>query len=96
MAWPSCDPVDLVGRWLVAWVLRAKHPVVDDDLGVLFVLGCGDELLFNRQAHEALGHHHEFVHGVLLDYVISRPDARMVSEVAALAMVLIKPSASID
>jgi len=60
------QPVGLVGRWLIAWVLRAKHPVVDDDLGVLLVLGCSDEFLIHRKAHKALGHHHEFVHAVLL------------------------------
>ncbi len=63
----NCDPVGLVGSWLVAWILRAEHPVVNDDLGVLFVFGCGDEFFFHRQAHETLGHHHEFVHAVLLD-----------------------------
>ena len=61
------DPVGLIGRWLVAWILRAKHPVVDDDLGVLLVLGCADEFFLHRQTHKALGHHHEFVHAVLLD-----------------------------
>ncbi len=60
------DPIDLVGCGFVAGVFWAKHPVVDHDLGVLFVLSCGDKFLFDRQAHEALGHHHEFVHAVLL------------------------------
>ena len=60
------DPVGLVGRWLIAWVLRAKHPVVNDDLGVLLVLSCGDEFFLNWQANKALGHHHKFVHAVLL------------------------------
>lgn len=60
------DPVGLVGRWLVAWILRAKHPVVDGDLGVLLVLCCGDEFLTHWQAHKALGHHHKFVHAFLL------------------------------
>jgi hypothetical protein len=63
----NCDPEGLVGCWLIGWILRAKHPVVDSDLGVLFVLGCGDEFFLHRQAHKALGHHHEFVHVVLLD-----------------------------
>ena len=61
------DPVGLVGRWLVAWVLRAEHPVVDDDLGVLLVLGCADEFFLHWKTHKALWHHHEFVHAVLLD-----------------------------
>ena len=60
-------PIGLVGRWLIAWVFRAKHPVINDDLGVLLVLGCADEFFIHRQAHKALGHHHEFVHAVLLD-----------------------------
>lgn len=62
-----CDPVGLVGRCLIAWILRAKHPVVNDDLSVLLILGCGDEFFLHRQTHKALGHHHEFVHAVLLD-----------------------------
>lgn len=61
------DPVGLVGRWLIAWILWAKHPVINDDLGVLFVLGCADEFFLHWQACKALGHHHEFVHAVLLD-----------------------------
>lgn len=58
------DPVDLVGCGFIAGVLWAEHPVVDHHLGVLLVLGCGDEFILDRQAHEALGHHHEFVHAV--------------------------------
>lgn len=42
------DPVDLVGRWLVAGVFGAEHPVVDDGLGVFLVLGGSDELLLHR------------------------------------------------
>lgn len=61
-----CDPVGLVGRWFIAWILRAKHPVVDGDLGVFLVFGCADEFFLHRQTHKALGHHHEFVHAVLL------------------------------
>lgn len=61
------NPVSFVGRWLVAWILRAKHPVINDNLGVLLVLGCGDEFFLHRQAHKALRHHHEFVHAVLLN-----------------------------
>ena len=60
------DPIDLVGRWLVAWVLRPEHPVLDDGLGVLLVLGRGDEFLAHRQAGEALGDDHKFFHAVLL------------------------------
>ena len=63
----NSDPVGFIGRWLVAWILRAKHPVINGDLGVLLVLGCGDEFFLHRQAHKALWHHHEFVHAVLLD-----------------------------
>jgi len=63
----NSDPVGFVGRWLVAWILRAKHPVINGDLGVLLVFGCGDEFFLHRQAHKALGHHHEFVHAFLLD-----------------------------
>ena len=62
-----CDPVCFVGCWLVGWILRAKHPVVNGDLGVLLVFCCSDEFFLHRQAHKALGHHHEFVHAVLLD-----------------------------
>lgn len=60
------QPVGLVGRWLVAWVLWAKHPVVDHHLSVLLVLGCRDEFLSHGQAREALGDNHKFVHDVLL------------------------------
>ena len=60
------DPVGLVGRWLIAGILRAKHPVINDDLGVFFVLGCADEFFLHRQTHKALGHHHKFVHVSLL------------------------------
>ena len=60
------NPIGLVGCGFVAWVLGPEHPVVDGHLGVLLVLCCGDEFLAHRQAHEALGHHHEFVHAVLL------------------------------
>lgn len=63
----NCDPVGFVGRWLVGWILRAKHPVINDDLGVLLVFGCADEFFLHRQAHKALWHHHKFVHAVLLD-----------------------------
>ncbi len=60
------DPIDLVGRRLVAWVLRPKHPVLDDGLGVLLILGRGDEFLAHRQARETLGDDHKFFHAVLL------------------------------
>ncbi len=63
----NSDPVGLIGCWLVAWILRAKHPVIDGNLSVLLVFCCGDEFLIHRQTHKALGHHHEFVHAFLLD-----------------------------
>ena len=88
-----CDPIWLIGRWFVAGILWAEHPIINGNLGILFVLGCGDEFFAHRQAHKALGHHHKFVHAVF-PYVISRPDARIVSEVAALAMVEINPPLS--
>ncbi len=44
------DPVGFVGRWLIAWILRAKHPVINDDLGVLLVFGCADEFFLHWQA----------------------------------------------
>ena len=61
-----CDPVCFVGRWLVGWIFWAEHPVVNGDLGVLLVFGCADEFLLHRQTHKSLGHHHKFVHAVLL------------------------------
>ena len=63
----NCDPVGLVGRWLIARVGWSKHPVVDGDLSVLLVFGCADEFFLHRQAHKALWHHHEFVHAFLLN-----------------------------
>ena len=60
------DPIHLVGCGLVAWIFWAKHPVVDHDLGVLFVFGCGNEFFLDWQADKSFGHHHEFVHAVLL------------------------------
>ena len=58
------NPIDLVGRRLVAWVLRPEHPVLDDGLGVLLVLCRGDEFLAHRQAGESLGDDHKFFHAV--------------------------------
>lgn len=56
----KCHPIDLVGRWLVAWVFRAEHPIFDHHLGVLLVLGCRDERHGFRQAGEAS--HHDLWH----------------------------------
>jgi len=56
----KCNPIDLVGRWLVAWVFRAEHPVIDHHLGVLLVLGRCDERHGFRQAGEAS--HHDLWH----------------------------------
>ena len=67
---------------LVAGLFRAKHPVIDDGLRVLLVLGSGDERLTLAQTSEAFNHDHGLFHAT-----ISRPDARIVKEAAALAMV---------
>jgi len=53
-------PVGLVCAWLVGWLLRAEHPVVDHHLGVLLVLGRCDERHGFRQAGEAS--HHDLWH----------------------------------
>ncbi len=75
---PEC----LIGIRLIARVFRTKHPIVNDDLRVLFVLGGGDEWFAFTQASEPADDGYGLFHAT-----ISRPDARMVSEVAALAMV---------
>src|SRR4030042_735940 len=57
-------PIDLVGSWLVAWLFRSKHPIVDDGLGVLLVFCRGDELIHHWQARKPFGDNHKLVHAV--------------------------------
>ena len=75
---PEC----LIGIRFIARVFRTKHPIVNDDLRVLFVLGGGDEWFAFTQASEPADDGYGLFHAI-----ISRPDARMVNEVAALAIV---------
>lgn len=82
---PEC----LIGIRFIARVFRTKHPIVNDDLRVLFVLGGGDEWLAFTQASEPANDSYGLFHAV-----ISRPDARMVNEVAALAIVEMNELAS--
>lgn len=51
------NPESLVRGRLVAGVLGTEHPVVDGDLGVLFVLGCGQELFLIGNATKPRNHH---------------------------------------
>lgn len=76
------DPERRIGIRLIARVFRTKHPIVNDDLRVLFVLGGGDEWLAFTQASEPANDGYGLFHAT-----ISRPDAVMVNEVAALAIV---------
>ena len=79
-------PVFRISATLVAWVFRAKHPIVNDDLRVLLVLSSGDEWFAFAHTREAFNHDHWLFH-----YDISRPDARMLIAVAVPAIVEINP-----
>ena len=48
----------------IGWHLGSVVPILDRNDVVLLVLCVGDEFLIHRQTHEALGHHHKFVHAV--------------------------------
>ena len=82
-------PIFRIGSTLVAGILRAKHPVVNDDLRVLLILGSCDERLALTQSCESFDHDHWLLHDV-----ISRPDARIVNAEAALAIVEMNAPAS--
>ena len=56
----------LVCAWFVGGHFWTVVPILNCNGVVLLVLGVGDEFFFHRQAHKALGHHHKFVHAVLL------------------------------
>lgn len=75
---PEC----LIGIRFIARVFRTKHPIVNDDLRVLFVLGSRDEWFAFTQASKPADDSYGLFHAT-----ISLPDPRIVSALAALAMV---------
>lgn len=79
-----CDalPVFLIGVRLDGCLLRAKLPFIDDALAVLAVLSGRYDLLFREAKLD-----HDFIHWCAPYSVISRPEARIVKVVAALAVV---------
>lgn len=79
----KCNPVFRVSAALIARVLRAKHPIVNNDLGVLLVLSGGDEWFAFAHTREAFNHNHGFLH-----CVTSLPEARMLIADAVPAIVL--------
>lgn len=80
------DPECLISIWFIARVFRTKHPILDNDLGVLFILGGGDEWFAFTQASEPANDSYGLFH-----YDTSRPDARMLIAVAVPAIVEINP-----
>jgi hypothetical protein len=83
------SPIFRISATLVAGLFWAKHPVVNDGLRVLLVLGCCDERFAFTNAAKPTDHNHWLFHDV-----ISRPDARMVNAEAALAFVRMDAPAS--